>query len=104
LTPTEAVALYQDALAKLTWLPPGAIMSAYATNTSSLMGHKGIDACLFSLFQRIRNDCHHRSVNGMIFFDEGHTSYTRLYRMAQKYLPDRINVGWLGKQENKKFI
>jgi hypothetical protein len=87
LSPIESTALYKDALAKLTWLPVGAIMSAYATDQSELMGHKGIAACLFGLFQRIRNDCSYRSVNGLMFFDEGHTSYIRLYRMAQKYLP-----------------
>src|SRR5258706_10317361 len=54
LSPTEATALYKDALASLTWLPNGAIMSAFATDTSQLMGHKGIAACLLGLFQRVR--------------------------------------------------
>lgn len=103
LSPTEATGLYQDALAELAWLPNGAIMSAFATDASSLMGHSGIDACMFSLFQRIRNDCNHRNVNGMIFFDEGHTSYLRLYRMAQKYLPTGSMWGGWGSTRTRNL-
>jgi hypothetical protein len=96
LTHVEAVALYADALKTLTWLPDRSIMSAYATDTSVLMGHKGIFACLFGLLQRIRNQCGAHT-NGMIFFDEGHKSYIRLYRMAQKYLPTGSKFGgWHG--------
>jgi hypothetical protein len=103
LSPTEAVQLYKDALAKLTWLPSGAIMSTYATDTSALMGYTGINACMLGLFQRIRNDCHHRNINGMIFFDEGHLSYLRLYKMAQKYLPTGSMMGGWGSKKTKNL-
>jgi hypothetical protein len=93
LNPVEAVDLYHGALETLTWLPTESIVSAYATDKSELMGHKGIAACLFGLFQRIRNYCYRNEVNGMIFFDEGHSSYIRLYRMAQKYLPTGSKFG-----------
>jgi Protein of unknown function (DUF3800) len=93
LTPAEATWLYKDALKTLTWIPERSIMSTYATETSELMGHEGINACLFSLFQRIRNHCQYTNVNGMLFFDEGHKSYIRLYRMAQKYLPTGSRFG-----------
>jgi hypothetical protein len=93
LTPPEATALYKDALKTLTWIPEKSIMTTYATDTSELMGYEGIAACLFGLFQRIRNHCHHTGVNGMVFFDEGHKSYIRLYRMAQKYLPTGSRFG-----------
>jgi hypothetical protein len=56
------------------------------------MGHKGIFAGLFGLLQRIRNQCAAHT-NGMVFFDEGHKSYIRLYRMAQKYLPTGSKFG-----------
>jgi hypothetical protein len=79
-------------------------MSAFATENSSLMGHEGIDACMFGLFQRIRNDCSHTRCNGMIFFDEGHPSYIRLYRMAQKYLPTGSKLGgWEGGKRTKNL-
>lgn len=104
LSPIQATALYKDALATLTWLPDGAIMSAFATDTSQLMGHKGIAACLLGLFQRIRNDCNYRKVNGLMFFDEGHTSYILLYRMAQKYLPTGSSFGgWQGGKRTKNL-
>jgi len=93
LSPVEATSLYKEALNSLTWLPARSIMTTFATEKSKLMGYEGIAACLFSLFQRIRNDCHYTNVNGMIFFDEGHNSYIRLYRMAQKYLPTGSKFG-----------
>jgi hypothetical protein len=93
LSPAEATALYKDALGTLTWLPDKSIMSTFATEASELMGHEGINACLFGLFQRIRNQCNQTNVNGMVFFDEGHTSYIKLYRMAQKYLPTGSRLG-----------
>lgn len=104
LSPAEATALYADALGTLTWLPERSIMSAYATDESELMGHEGINACLFGLFQRIRNHCHYSKVNGMLFFDEGHKSYIRLYRMAQKYLPTGSRFGtWEGGKSTKNL-
>jgi hypothetical protein len=104
LSPTEAAYLYSDALITLDWLPAGSIMSAFATDTSELMGHKGIDACLFGLFQRIRNDCHHTNANGMIFFDGDHKNYIRLFRMAQRYLPTGSKLGsWSGGQRTKNL-
>jgi hypothetical protein len=96
LTHEEATTLYKDALATLTWLPDKSIMSTFATDKSELMGHKGIFAGLFGLFQRMRNQCG-ENVNGLAFFDEGHKSYIRLYRMAQKYLPTGSKFGaWDG--------
>ncbi|WFU33065.1 DUF3800 domain-containing protein [Bradyrhizobium brasilense] len=104
LSPTEATALYKGALSSLDWLPNGAIMSASATDNSELMGHRGIAACLLGLFQRIRNDCNHRKVNALMFFDEGHSSYIRLYRMAQKYLPVGSKLGgWEGGKRTKNL-
>jgi hypothetical protein len=92
LTHEEAEAVYKAALSTLTWLPQNAIMTTFATDRSELMGHKGIFACLFGLFQRMRNQCGDHT-NGMVFFDEGHKSYIRLYRMAQKYLPTGSKFG-----------
>jgi len=96
LSPAEAVALYRDALATLTWLPERAIMTTYATAQSELMGYKGVAACLFGMFQRMRSHCRVLKVNGMAFFDEGHPSYVHLYRMAQKYLPTGSAFGGWG--------
>ncbi|RJF75843.1 DUF3800 domain-containing protein [Rhodopseudomonas palustris] len=93
LAPIEAVNFYKDALATLTWLPNASVFSAFATETSELMGHKGIAACLFGLFQRMRKHCETNQRNGLVFFDEGHISYIKLYRMAQKFLPTGSSLG-----------
>jgi Protein of unknown function (DUF3800) len=103
LSPTEATALYEDAFKTLTWLPQRSIMSTFATSQSSLMGFVGIEACLLGLFQRIRNDCGYTNVNGIMFFDEGHRSYVRLYRMAPKYLPTGSQFGRWGNARTKNL-
>lgn len=103
LSPNEARALYEDAFKTLTWLPEHSIISTFATDASNLMGHVGIAACLLGLFQRMRNDCAQREVNGMVFFDEGHNSYVRLYRMAQKYLPTGSRFGGWGNKKTKNL-
>lgn len=103
LSPFEAVALYKDALNTLTWLPKKSVMSTYATDASDLMGYEGIGACLFGLFQRLRTHCNYNKVNGMVFFDEGHTEYIRLYRMAQKYLPTGSAFGGWGAGKTKNM-
>ena len=103
LSPTEATALYEDALKSLTWLPERSIMTTFATDKSNLMGHEGIAACLLGLFQRMRSHCNYTNVNGMIFFDEGHSSYIRLYRMAQKYLPTGSQFGGWGSKGTRNL-
>lgn len=94
LSPLEATAAYSDALSTLTWLPDASIMSTYSTDQSELMGFKGIDACLLGLFQRLRTQCDKNGVNGLLFFDEGHKSYIKNYRRAQKWMPTGSQVGW----------
>lgn len=103
LSPREATTVYEVALKSLTWLPERSIISAYATEGSRLMGYEGISACLFGLLQRMRNDCTNTGVNGMVFFDEGHSSYVRLYRMAQKYLPTGSRFGGWGSGKTKNL-
>lgn len=103
LAHTEATHLYKDAFNTLTWLPDRSVMSTFATDESELMGHKGIFAGLFGLFQRIRNQCN-TSTNGMLFFDEGHKAYLRIYRMAQEYLPTGSKFGgWEGGKLTKNL-
>ena len=62
-------------------------MSTYAYTKTELMGHKGIGAALFGLFQRLRSQCQDEKVNGLLFFDEGHGAYVRLFRQAQIWMP-----------------
>ena len=96
LRPDEAVALYEDALATLNFLPPGSVMTAFADGGSELMGHKGIKAAMLGLFQRIRRQCG-SNTNGLIIFDDGHPEYIAHYRRATKFLPTgSMHGGWAG--------
>lgn len=95
LRPDQAYALYADALTGLSFLPDGSIITAYATNESVLMGHKGIKAAMFGLFQRIRRQCGSQ-VNGLMLFDDGHPEYVAWFRQAAKYLPTGSMLGGWG--------
>jgi|SRR6185437_939891 len=93
----KATAIYRRILAALDFVvPDGSIISA-ATRTSSvaLYGQTRLDACLHALFQRMRRQCVARNVNAIVFFDQGHPEYRRLYRRAQVYLPTgSAKGGW----------
>lgn len=96
LRPDEAYSLYVDALQTIDFLPPASIMTAYATDNSELMGHKGVKAAMLGLFQRIRRQCG-ENTNGMILFDDGHPEYVNHYRQATKFLPTgSMHGGWSG--------
>jgi len=86
LTPTEAYAAYQDALATLTYLDPSSILTTHATGRSSLYGTSGIEAGIVALLQRMRTQCDMERRNGMVFFDEGHDEYINMYRRAVRHL------------------
>lgn len=78
-------------------LPPGSIITAYATATTEFAGNKGMSACMLSLFQRMRSQCRAEGVKAMVFFDEGHDEYISEYRRAKKYLPTGSSLGgWQG--------
>ena len=62
-------------------------MSASATQSGrNLYGRQQLEAALYALFQRMRTQCARRNVNAMVFFDQGHPEYRRLYRQAQVFL------------------
>jgi len=94
LRPDEAFALYADALKTIDFLPEGSVITAFATDQSELMGHKGVKAAMIGLFQRIRRQCG-AHVNGIMLFDDGHPEYVSWFRQATKYLPTgSMHGGW----------
>lgn len=98
LSPVEAVDLYKDALATLTFLPQASILTTIASDKSEFAGQKGMSACMLALFQRMRTQCSVNRANGMVFFDEGHPEYIAEFRRSQKYLPTGSSKGgWGGK-------
>jgi hypothetical protein len=86
LSHSEAFNVYKDALATLTFLDPGSILTTHATTRSSLYGTQGFEAGIVTLLQRMRSQCDAENRNGMVFFDEGHDEYINMYRRAVRHL------------------
>jgi hypothetical protein len=72
LTVDESFSLYAEALSSLTFIEDGSIFTVASTAESNVLGNKGMDACLVSMFQRIKTQSDKSRANGMMFFDEGH--------------------------------
>ncbi|MBS0255814.1 MAG: hypothetical protein JSS36_11565 [Proteobacteria bacterium] len=97
LRPDEAVKLYSNALQTIDFLPSNSVITVFATDKSELMGHKGIKAAMFGLFQRIRRQCGD-AVNGLLLFDDGHPEYISYFRQATRFMPTGSrHGGWNGK-------
>jgi len=92
----KASAVYRQILRSLTFLPDASIMSASVTRAGSLYGKYRLEAALYALFQRMRTQCARRKTNAIVFFDQGHPEYRKLYRRAQVFLPTGSSAGtWL---------
>lgn len=90
-----AAAVYRDALAHLDFLQDASIISVAGTRNSSLYGHGRLEATLLAMLQRMRTALARSQPprQGMIFFDEGHGEYTKVYRKARVYLPTGSSLG-----------
>jgi hypothetical protein len=95
LDPVEAVAAYADAIEKVSFLPAASVMTVAAKDNSKLFTWKGIEAAFLALMQRLRSHCDDKAENrnGMLFFDEGHDEYVKLFRRACVYLPTGSSLG-----------
>lgn len=97
MTRAGGTAAYAALLADLGWLQPMAVISVAGSRTSNLYGHTKLEALLYAMLQRQRRAHVATSRNGLIFFDEGHGEYRRLYRKACVYLPTGSSQGsWPG--------
>jgi hypothetical protein len=54
LTVDESFSLYAEALSSLTFIEDGSIFTVASTAESNVLGNRGMDACLVSMFQRIK--------------------------------------------------
>lgn len=90
-----AAAVYRDALTRLDFLQDMSIISVVGTRHSSLYGHGRLEATLVAMLQRMRTALIRSRPprQGMIFFDEGHGEYTKMYRKARTYLPTGSALG-----------
>jgi hypothetical protein len=92
----EAAAAYRALLADIGFLPDISIITIIGSPTSRLFDHLGLEALVIALFQRLRRSFVDQSRNGMIFFDEGHPEYRKLYRKSRVYLPTGSHRGFWG--------
>ena len=94
----KAFELYSTALSSLNFLRDGSIFSVFATRGFELYGHRKTEAALYALFQRMQKHCQGWRCNALVFFDEGHEEYRRLFRKSCVYLPTGSKLGgWQGK-------
>lgn len=100
----EADYAYRRLLRNIHFLPDASIISVTGTRNSNLYGHTKLEALLYALLQRMRTACHKQNRTGMVFFDEGHGEYRKLFRKAQVYLPTGSSLGGWGTGEFSKNL
>jgi hypothetical protein len=89
----RAVEAYAYALSSLDFLPSRSIFSVTCERDYKLYGHTRLEAALYATFQRIQVKCDKERMAALLFFDEGHGEYRRLFRKAKKYLPTGSSQG-----------
>lgn len=85
--------VYRSILSALHFLPPMSVITVIGSPQSQLYGHTKLEALMYALFQRMQRASSHHNRNGMVFFDEGHGEYRKLYRKARKFLPTGSQQG-----------
>jgi hypothetical protein len=100
----QAARAYETVLRAASFMPPRSVMSAVASRGTVLYGHDRLEKAAYALFQRMRSMCASNRTNGIVFFDEGHGEYRRLYRKAQVFLlTGSARGGWEGGQQSKNM-
>ena len=89
----RAVDAYAFALRTLDFMPPGSIFSVTCERDYRLYGHTRLEAVLYAMFQRMQKKCEVDRTIALIFFDEGHGEYRRLYRKSRQHLPTGSQQG-----------
>ena len=103
----KAGSAYRQILRLADFLPDASIITICSRRDGRpLYGMTRLEAALHALFQRMRRQCVSRITNALVFFDEGHDEYRKLYRRAQIYLPTGsqvIGTGWGGGQSTTNY-
>lgn len=89
----QATRVLRDLLVDLDFLPEASIITVVGTKSSNLYGHSRLEALVIALLQRLRRACNANRRMGLVFFDEGHGEYRKLYRKAKVYLPTGSDRG-----------
>jgi hypothetical protein len=89
----QAVEAYRYLLSTTDFFAEESILCAAATRSYSLYGSERLEAAMHALFQRMRRMCEANKTAAMVFFDQGHPEYRKLYRRSQVYLPTGSLLG-----------
>ena len=89
----RALEAYRFALDQLDFLPSASVFSVTCQRDYRLYGHTRLEAVLYAMFQRIQRKCVSDKIAGLLFFDEGHGEYRKLYRRACVHLPTGSSQG-----------
>jgi hypothetical protein len=89
----EAARAFREAMQAVTFLPDESIFAVSGAGAGTLYGQSRLERVAHALFQRMRRQCLARNVNAIVFFDEGHPEYRKLYRRARVYLPTGSQIG-----------
>lgn len=93
----SALDAYRYALRTLAFLPSGSVFSITCERDYRLYGYTRLEAVLYAMFQRIQRKCEADHLAALLFFDEGHAEYRKLYRRACVHLPTGSKQGeWEG--------
>ncbi len=92
----EAAQVYRALLSDIGFLPDMSIITIVGNRQSNLFGHTRLEALVIALFQRMRMACLRSERIGLVFFDEGHGEYRKLYRKARVFLPTGSSRGGWG--------
>ncbi len=89
----ESIGAYRDALQGLDFLIDSSIIAVAGDKSSRLYQHSKLEALVYALLQRMQKAVVASNKNAMIFFDEGHGEYRKLYRKARVFLPTGSSQG-----------
>jgi hypothetical protein len=83
----RGVEAYAFALKTLDFLPSESVFSVTCERDYKLYGYTRLEAALYAAFQRMQRKCQADKRAALIFFDEGHGEYRKLFRRAKRHLP-----------------
>lgn len=84
---------YAFALESLNFLPSESVFSIACERDYRLYGYTRLEAALYATFQRMQRKCEFERRAALVFFDEGHGEYRRLFRRAKRHLPTGSRQG-----------
>ncbi|MFY0309512.1 DUF3800 domain-containing protein [Leisingera sp. D0M16] len=100
----KAADAYRYALSTLSFLPDSSVFAVAAERGASLYGYNKLESSLYAMLQRLQKSMEVQKSSCLVFFDEGHGEYLKLYRKARVHLPTGSAFGAWGTGTKSKSI